>query len=135
MIPVVSGRDYRIQLMTTKELYRIYSEEVKRVGNKKKKTDIPLSITTINQILAKWKIHHSKDTAQCPTCKFLKTYEEKPPPSNLEPAKLRKHQNKLLKHKNHKLIAQSQHNAFKTSKQKLTDTKSTNTMIVLHDFT
>ena len=51
MIPVVSGRDYKIQLITTKELYRRYSEEVKRVGNKKKKTDIPLSITTINKYL------------------------------------------------------------------------------------
>jgi hypothetical protein len=137
LLPVVSGRMWRVQLMTDKELYRRYVEEVKKVGKNSKGTDKALSKKRVKQILRGWRIHHSTDTSQCPTCKFLEQYDGKPPPQNLlnNPKALKKHQNKLIKHKQHKLIAQTQHNIFKANKQHLIDTQSTDTMIILQDFT
>ena len=119
IIPMVSGRNFRVQTITGDELYRRYCEQVGKVGDKGKKTDQPLSITKINNILAGCNIHHSKDTTQCPTCRLLADYDNNQPPPDLEGKALIKWQRKLNKAKksNHKHIAQTQHKSHKQTKQ------------------
>jgi hypothetical protein len=137
MLPFVSGRMWRVQLMTNEEVYRRYVDEVMKVGRRDMGTDKPLGSTRIYEILRWWRIHHSQDISQCSTCKFLDKYEDKPPPQHLNnnASAIRKHNNKLNKHKNHKLIAKTQHNSFTSSKEQLIQTQSTTKMIILHDFT
>lgn len=87
-------------------------------------------------ILKGWRIHHSSDASQCPTCKLLKDYgNNQPPPLGLVGAALTRWQNKLNKAHTHKHIAQTQHNAHKQLKNKMIDTQSKDTMIILQDFT
>lgn len=158
LVPMVSGRNYRIQLMTTKELYKRYCGEVKRVGNQENGTDLPLSSTRIWKILKLWPIRHTKDVSQCPHCKLIADYGngqppppnlladalvkwrkkngDTPPPVNLEQKIVQKWRNKLERLKaTHKQIAQAQHRSHKQAKKELIASKSPNKMILLQDFT
>ena len=75
IIPFVSGRNYRIQKMSNKELYRRYVEQVKIRGVTAHGTHKPCSISFIRKwILRKENIHHSKDQSICPTCLLLEQY-------------------------------------------------------------
>lgn len=77
IIPIISGRNYRIQKQTNKELYKQYKQQVKIFGQQQQHTNNPLSLSTITRhILKKWNIYHSKDTIICPTCLILENYHK-----------------------------------------------------------
>jgi hypothetical protein len=62
-IPILSGRNYRLQIPTDKHLYEIYQARVSKQGGK------PLGYSTlIYKFLQKENIHHSKDDSLCPIC-------------------------------------------------------------------
>jgi len=87
-------------------------------------------------ILKEWRIHHSKDVSQCPTCRLLHYFgNNQAPPPHLQGAALTRWRNKLNKAKTHKHIARTQHNSHKQQKTNIIETKSQNTMILLQDFT
>lgn len=138
IIPMVSGRNYRVQVISGQELYRRYCEEVKRVGKKEEGTHMALSITRINNMLMGWRIHHSTDATQCPICKLLHDYGNgQPPPPNLQGNELTKWQKKLnkCKNSNHKHKSQTQHKIHKQTKDKMVKEQLTDLMIILQDFT
>ncbi len=136
LIPVVSGRDYRVMLTTELELYRRYCTEVAKVGTANNGTHRLLSNTAIKGILKKWKMHHSTDALQCLICKLLKNYGNgQPPPRGLEGQTLTKWNKKLNKHRNHNEIAQTQHSAHKQLKEALINNKQAHLAIALQDFT
>jgi hypothetical protein len=127
---MVSGRNYRLQIMTTDELYNRYCIEV----HKLKGNHIPLTITTIRNILYKWNIRHSKNSSIYPLCKLIETNEI--PPEGLEEKNLNQWINKYNKHKDHYYyISQKQHQVHKQDKEELVQNKRTDRVIVLHDFT
>ena len=77
IIPIISERNYRVQRMTNKELYRLYKAQVMLREDVKIGTNKPLSLSCIRKrILTKENIHHSEDCTICPTCRFTKKYRE-----------------------------------------------------------
>eukprot|EP00026_Physarum_polycephalum_P006654 Phypoly_transcript_06705.p1 GENE.Phypoly_transcript_06705~~Phypoly_transcript_06705.p1 ORF type:complete len:245 (+),score=30.60 Phypoly_transcript_06705:442-1176(+) len=138
IIPMISERNYRVQTISEQELYKRYCEEVKKVGEVEKGTNMPLSITRINNMLMEWWIHHSMDTTQCPICKLLHDYGDgQPPPQHLTGTELTKWQKKLNKHKkaNHKHLYITQHKTHRQTKEKMIREQLTDFMIILQDFT
>jgi hypothetical protein len=116
----VSGRNYRLQIMTIDELYNRYCTKVHKLrGNY-----IPLTITTIRNILCKWNIRHSKDSSICPLCKLIETNGILL--EGLEEKDLNQWINKYNKHKDHHhYISQRQHQAHKQDKKELVQNKRT----------
>jgi len=79
IIPMVSGRSFRVQKMTNLHLYKLYKAQVAIRGNLAGETDKPMSLACITKrILKKWNIHHSLDAAICPTCRILEDYQRDP---------------------------------------------------------
>lgn len=103
LIPMVSGRNYRLQIITNKQIYNLYKQQVMLRGNKTLGTDIPLSFTTIRKnILKKWNIHRTTDATICPTCRYLEEYQatEAVPQSFITEVKLSAYKSWKKSHKN-----------------------------------
>lgn len=136
LIPVISGRDYRIQKMDRKEIYRRYREQVAIRGTRAAGTHLPLSNFYIRQhILQVWKIHRSKDTVFCPHCLLLEKYGkgQSPPKELLEKdkaAELNKWQNKLNKARTHPERVKTQFNAYYKTKNELAKGLLPNTVLL-----
>ena len=124
VIPVLSGRKYRVKRCTNENLYALYFIHCLDRGHK------PLSKNyLIYNLLKKELVHHSTDDTYCPQCYQLSELRKMGVLNEKETLKLSKLENHLIK-------AQKQSAYMKQLKSKLSNGQlGSDTCICVHDFT
>lgn len=126
VLPVVSGRDYRILKMTQEKLYELYIEKCNELG-----IENPLGKTYFfDNILGKQKLRKSKDETICSYCKDNKEFKKVP-----ENQRTNKMQETIQKTDEHIQRWYRQANYYKYIKQSIADGTLEKCILVVHDFT
>jgi hypothetical protein len=124
LLPIASGRSYRVQTKTTKQLYAEYVQQAKATNVK------AVSPFYFRALLSKEYIRHSNNNTLCPLCFQLPYYASLPHPLAQSDQKML---DKLEQHKT--LFTEQLRTYLEQKKQLASGTLGTSTCLVVQDFT